>query len=214
VLLPIRRGAAAILVIGLAVSACGGSTASTAPSTAPSTGSGGGGTSSSSPNASASAQPTTAATDAAQATASASPATGGNGGTGNGSIPTLSDGQWSAGKAHAEVTGDVSGTFDGTISPPLSPTASNNTSLIYMSPDSLKQIAVALAGGTAAVSVITPEWVGGGGTTEGAQCSVSFTKAEDKSLAGTVTCTKAPVLGATGATNKFADIVVTFDATR
>jgi hypothetical protein len=213
VVLPIRRGAAAFLVLGLAVSACGGSTASAAPST----GSGGGSSASAAPTAAAATATATAsspaATDAAPSE-SASPATGGNGGTGNGSIPTLSDGQWTGGKAHAEVTGDVSGTFDAVINPALATSAGNNTSLTYFTPDSLKQVAVALAGGTAAVSVITPEWVGGGGTTEGAQCSVSFTKSEDKSLAGTVTCTNAPVIDATGAASKAANIVVTFDATR
>jgi hypothetical protein len=210
VLLPIRRGAAAILVLGLAVSACGGSSASAAPSS----GSGGGSASSAAPVGSTSAQPTAAPTDAAQPTAATSPVAGGNGGSGNGAIPALSDGQWTAGKAHADVTGDVSGSFDGSINPALATTADDNTSLIYFTPDATSQIAVALAGGTAAVSVITPAWVGGGGSTEGAQCTIAFTKAEDKALAGTVTCTRAPVLDPSGAASKSADMTVTFDATR
>ena len=207
--LPIRRGAAAILVIALAVSACGGSSASAAPSN------GSGSASSTAPNASTPSAPSAGPTDAAQPTDAASPAAGGNGGTGNGAIPSLSDGQWTAGKAHADVTGDVSDNVDGTIMESLAITTDQNTTLMYFSADATKQIAVALAGGTASVSVTTPSWVGGGGTTAGAECNVSFTKTDDKALAGTVTCTKAPVLSVGSLTaDQFADMKVTFDATR
>jgi hypothetical protein len=213
VALPIRRGVAAVLVLGLAVSACGGSSASAAPSTG-----GGGGTGSASsptPNASTPAQPTPAPTDAAQPTDAASPVAGGNGGTGNGAIPSLSDGPWTAGKAHADVKGDVTDTVDAAITAGLALTTDQNTTLLYLAPDGTKQVAVALAGGTASTSVTTPQWVGGGGTTQGAECTVAFSKSEDKALAGTITCTHAPVLnvGSLGA-DQFADIVVTFDATR
>ena len=213
VVLPIRRGAAAILVIALAVSACGGSSASAAPSNG--SGNGSGSASSTAPNASSPADPSAGPTDGAQPTDAASPAAGGNGGTGNGAIPALSDGQWTAGKAHADVTGDVSDNVDGTIMESLAITTDQNTTLMYFSADATKQIAVALAGGTASVSVTTPSWVGGGGTTAGAECNVSFTKTDDKALAGTVTCTKAPVLTVGSLTaDQFADMNVTFDATR
>ena len=209
VVLPIRRGAAAILVIALAVSACGGSSASAAPSN------GSESASSTAPNASTPADPSAGPTDAAQPSDAASPAAGGDGGTGNGAIPSLSDGQWTAGKAHADVTGDVSDNVDGTIMESLAITTDQNTTLMYFSADATKQIAVALAGGTASVSVTTPSWVGGGGTTAGAECNVSFTKTDDKALAGTVTCTKAPVLSVGSLTaDQFADMNVTFDATR
>ena len=186
--LPIRRGAAAILVIALAVSACGGSSASAAPSN------GSGSASSTAPNASTPSAPSAGPTDAAQPTDAASPAAGGNGGTGNGAIPSLSDGQWTAGKAHADVTGDVSDNVDGTIMESLAITTDQNTTLMYFSADATKQIAVALAGGTASVSVTTPSWVGGGGTTAGAQCNVSFTKSDDKAL--TTSCSTASMTGA------------------
>jgi hypothetical protein len=214
VALPIRRGAAAVLVIGLVVTACGGSSASAAPASGSGSGTGSG--SSPAPNASSPAVPTPASTDAAQSTEpTASPAAGGNGGTGNGAIPTLSDGQWTAGKAHADVKGDVTDTVDGAIMAGLAITTDQNTTLIYLAPDGTKQVAVGLAGGTASTSVTTPQWVGGGGTTVGAQCSVAFSKTDDKALSGTITCSHAPVLnvGSIGA-EQYADIVVTFDATR
>ena len=154
---PMRRGFAAILVLGLAVAACGGSSASA--TRASGDGSGGGTASSSAPNASTPAEPTAEPTDAAQPTdAAASPATGGNGGTGNGAIPALSNGQWTAGKVHADVTGDVADTVDGVITSGLALTDQQNTTLTYFSSDATKQVAVALAGGTAAVSVTTPQW--------------------------------------------------------
>jgi hypothetical protein len=211
---PIRRGAAAFVVLGLVVAACGGSSASAAPSGG-SAGSGGSG-SSVAPNASTPAQPTPASTDAAQSTEPAqSPAAGGNGDNGNGSIPKLSDGPWTAGSAHADVHGDVTDAVDGAITAGLAITDDQNTTFIYLAPDGTKQIAVALAGGIVSTSVTTQQWVGGGGTTQGAECRVSFTKTEDKAVAGTVTCTKAPVLAMGNLQpDQFADITVTFDASR
>ncbi len=105
--------------------------------------------------------------------------------------------------------------MDGVITSGLALTDQQNTTLIYFSSDATKQVAVALAGGTAAVSVTTPQWVGGGGSTAGAECAIAFTKTDDKSVAGTITCSHAPVLKIGSlAADQFADIVVSFDASR
>lgn len=196
---------AASLVVGLALAACGQSASSAAP--------GGTGSAATPAGVSPSAPPASSdGSPSAEPTASQQASGGGGGGTGG--VPALSDGDWTAGVAHADVSGDVSGTIDAPLLVGLATTSGTTTQLTYVATDGSGQIGVAINDGTVAVSVSTTGWVGGGGTTEGAQCSATFSKGDATSVAGTVTCTRAPVIDSTGAQNKFADITVTFEASR
>jgi hypothetical protein len=197
-----HRPRLALVVMSLVAVACGSSAQSAAPSV-----------SSPSPVASASnsPQPSTQPTGASQSSQPSATAAG-NGGTG--AVPSLANGDWKSGKAHAVVSGDVTATVDGEIKPGLATTLNDNTSLIYFSADGVTQIAVAIAGGVAAVSVISPAFVAGAGTTIGAPCQANFTKADATSVEGTITCRGAPVLEQGAATAKKADIEASFNATR
>ena len=186
---PHRRSTAGLLVVVLVLAACGGSAATTAPD--------GSGSAPTAPPDGQSAEPT--APPASQ---------GGNGGTG--SVPTLTDGDWTAGTAHADVTGDVSATLDANLLVGLATTQGAATQLTYTTTDG--QISVAINGPDVSVSVSNGQWVGGGGTTT--MCTSTFTKGDATNVAGTVTCNGSPIIDASGVAGKSANLVVTFEASR
>lgn len=198
-----------MLAIGLMLAACGGGST-------PTTGSG---ASSAAPPGGQSVEPAPS-TDGQSAepvspSASAEPPPS-QGGGGTGSVPVLTSGDWTSGTARADVSGDVSGTIDANLLVGLATTDGDATQLTYISTDSQSTIAVAINGSIVSISVTNGAagWTGGGGTTEGAQCSATFTKGDATSVAGTVTCDGAPVIDASGAINKTARMVVTFEAKR
>jgi hypothetical protein len=176
-----------VLSSAIALAACGGSAATNPPD-------GGAG----------SATPAANSTDAATTPASQ------GGGTGN--VPALTAGDWTAGKAHAEVSGDVSGTFDAPLLVGLATTDGPATQLTYVDAATNTQIAVAINGSDVSISVGNGEWVGGAGTS-GSPCTVQFTKGDASNVAGTVSCPDAVVIDSTG-TGRSADMTVTFEATR
>ena len=198
---PGRRAAAILLVLCLAIVACGGSTPSGTPA----------GTSTATQGAATDAAPSDAPTDGGQATPPPDPGTGTQGDP----VPALGDGNWTAGRATAEVTGDVTASLAGEILQGLATTSGGNTSLVYIDQTNGTQIAVAMIeGGTASVSLATTEWVGGGGTTTDAQCTADFTAGDANKVAGTIRCSRAPIIDTGGQADRFADMVVTFEATR
>lgn len=175
----------ATVVVGLVLAACASPAASGEP----------GASSGSAPS---------AAADASQ---------GGGGGGGGDSGLTLPDGAWTAGRANATVSGGVSGTIEADLFAATSITDGGNTFLQYISSDGA-QVAVAIYPNDVGVSVVSSDFSGGGGSTAGGQCEVSFSRSDDNAVEGTVHCEDAPMLSSTGTVDTLATLDVSFSATR
>jgi hypothetical protein len=161
----------------------------------------------------ASGEPGASSGSAPSAAAEASQGGGGGGGGGGDSGLTLPDGAWTAGHANATVSGDLSGTIEADLFAATSITDGGNTFLQYISSDGA-QVAVAIYPNDVGVSVVSSDFSGGGGSTAGGQCEVSFSRSDDNAVEGTVHCEDAPMLSSTGTVNTLATLDVSFSATR
>jgi hypothetical protein len=161
----------------------------------------------------ASGEPGASSGSAPSAAAEASQGGGGGGGGGGDSGLTLPDGAWTAGHANATVSGDLSGTIEADLFAATSITDGGNTFLQYISSDGA-QVAVAIYPNDVGVSVVSSDFSGGGGSTAGGQCEVSFSRSDDNAVEGTVHCEDAPMLSSTGTVDTLATLDVSFSATR
>lgn len=139
---------------------------------------------------------------------------GDSGGGGGGDGLTLPDGAWTGGHASTDIGGEVDSSFEGDLFTATSLSAGGQTFLQYLSTDG-EQIAVAIYPDSVAVSVVTTEFAGGGGSTEsGGQCVATFSRSDDNAVEGSVHCEDAPMVTMSGAANQLATIDVDFSATR
>lgn len=137
---------------------------------------------------------------------------GGGGGGGGGIGRTLPDGEWTGGEASVSMTGDADASGDAPISPILSLTSGDSTTLTYASADGQFLIVAAIYSDSFAVSVTTPEAVGGGGTTT--TCSVDWHSTDDNNLSADFSCPNSPAFTVTGSSAGTVDIEGSFTATR
>jgi hypothetical protein len=144
--------------------------------------------------------------------ATATPVGGGGGGGGGGA--TFPDGPWAGGTAHIVISGDYNVTGDLPLAAYASLSTPETTLFQYVQADPLFSLSVAVDPASVSVVVTAVEFVGGGGTTEDAQCVVSFARAEANSVEGTVTCQNAPVISTAGVANRHVNIQASFTATR
>lgn len=135
----------------------------------------------------------------------------GDGGDGGGLDVTLSDGAWTGGEAHIDVSGDATATADAPLTPTLSLTDSASTNLIYTSAAGAL-IGIAIYVDSFAISITTAEVVAGGGTTT--TCSVDWHSTADNSLSADFDCPNSPSFTAAGSTPGTVTIRGSFTATR
>lgn len=154
------------------------------------------------PSASGGAEPSAAA-EASQA--------GGDGGGGGGLDASLSDGAWTGGEAHIDVSGDATATADAPLTPTLSLTDSASTNLIYTNEAGVL-IGIAIYVDSFAISITTAEVVAGGGSTT--TCSVDWHSTDDNNLSADFDCPNAPSFTASGSSGGTVDIRGSFTATR
>ncbi|HEX2420420.1 MAG TPA: hypothetical protein VHL55_02360 [Acidimicrobiia bacterium] len=152
-----------------------------------------------------SSSPATTKPDEATATSAAE-----TGGTGSEIGVTLSDGSWTGGTVHVEMSGDATGSFDAELVSANSITDGQSTTLYYVGSGG-EGVGVAIYPDSWAISVTTPDLTGGGGTTT--QCRVNYQSTEDSNVGGEFSCPDSPVFTLTGATGT-ATFVGSFDATR
>lgn len=145
----------------------------------------------------------------AQPSAAAEASQGGGGG--GGLDVTLSDGAWTGGEAHIDVSGDATATADAPLTPTLSLTDSASTNLIYTS-EAGALIGIAIYVDSFAISVTTAEVVAGGGTTT--TCSVDWHSTADNNLSADFDCPNSPSFTASGSTAGTVNIRGSFTATR
>lgn len=127
----------------------------------------------------------------------------------------LPEGNWSGGAIHLVVSGDFSGTYDAPLVGTTSLTTPDITLLNYLATDPDIGVAVSINPTFTAVVVTTPQFVGGGGSTQDAGCTATFPRADASGLEGTLSCQNAPVLGMTGGgVEKHVNIEASFTATR
>lgn len=136
---------------------------------------------------------------------------GGDGGGGGGLDATLSDGSWTGGEAHIDVSGDATATADAPLTPTLSLTDSASTNLVYTSEAGVL-IGIAIYADSFAISVTTAEVVAGSGTTT--TCSVDWHSTADDNLSADFDCPNSPSFTASGSAGGTVDIRGSFTATR
>jgi hypothetical protein len=147
----------------------------------------------------------------AAAEASQAGGDGGGGGGGGGLDATLSDGAWTGGEAHIDVSGDATASADAPLTSTLSLTDSASTNLIYTNEAGVL-IGIAIYADSFAISITTAEVVAGGGTTT--TCSVDWHSTADNNLSGDFDCPNSPSFTATGGTAGTVNIRGSFTATR
>jgi hypothetical protein len=136
---------------------------------------------------------------------------GGGGGDGGGLDATLSDGAWTGGEAHIDVSGDATATADAPLTPTLSLTDSASTNLIYTN-EAGALIGIAIYVDSFAISITTAEVVAGSGTTT--TCSVDWHSTADNNLSADFDCPNSPSFTASGSTAGTVNIRGSFTATR
>ena len=138
---------------------------------------------------------------------------GGGGGSGTGGIGVvLSDGNWTGGNAHVNASGDLTASFDAPLFQFSSLTTAGENLLTYVNADTTHSVIIAVYPDQFAISVTTPDGVGGGGTTT--NCDVSYSSNDDHQISGQFTCADSPVISATGSTIGTATLEGDFTATR
>ena len=147
----------------------------------------------------------------AAAEASQAGGDGGSGGGGGGLDASLSDGTWTGGEAHIDVSGDATTSADAPLTPTLSLTDSSSTNLVYTSEAGVL-IGIAIYSDSFAISITTAEVVAGGGTTT--TCSVDWHSTADNNLSADFDCPDSPSFNASGGTAGTVDIRGSFTATR
>jgi hypothetical protein len=110
------------------------------------------------------------------------------------------------------VTGDASASGDAPIQSMLSLTDGDSTTLTYASADGQFLLVLAIYSDSFAVSVTTPEAVGGGGTTT--TCSVDWHSTDDNNLSADFSCPDSPAFTVSGGAAGTVDIDGSFTATR
>lgn len=152
-----------------------------------------------------------ASSGAEPSAAAAASQAGGGGGGGGGLDATLSDGSWTGGEAHIDVSGDATATADAPLTPTLSLTDSASTNLVYTSEAGVL-IGIAIYADSFAISITTTEVVAGGGTTT--TCSVDWHSTADNNLSADFDCLNSPSFTASGSAGGTVDIRGSFTATR
>jgi hypothetical protein len=137
---------------------------------------------------------------------------GGGDGGGGGIGRTLPAGTWTGGTGSVDVTGDASASGDAPIQSMLSLTDGDSTTLTYASADGQFLLVLAIYSDSFAVSVTTPEAVGGGGTTT--TCSVDWHSTDDNNLSADFSCPDSPAFTVSGGAAGTVDIDGSFTATR
>jgi hypothetical protein len=196
-----RRSPVLLISFAMAfiLAACQGATPTTRPGGAPTATAGTG-------------QPAPTAT--AGSGSAQTPAPGGGGGGGGGGGLTLPEGAWSGGNLHLVVSGDFSATIDAPLFPSTSVTIPDYTILYYIAEASQSSVTLGIYSDYVAISLTTPQFVGGAGSTQDSVCSASFARREANSVEGTITCTDAPVVSTAGAIGQTVDMQGSFTATR
>ena len=123
---------------------------------------------------------------------------------------TLSDGSWTDGVVHVEMSGDATASFDADLVSANSFTDGESTTLYYVGAGG-EGVGLAIYPDSWAISVTTAEMTGGAGTTT--ECTVNYQSAEDTNVAGEFSCPDSPVFTLTGASGTVT-FVGTFDAAR
>jgi len=151
-----------------------------------------------------SASPATTEPDDPTATSAAEAGANGSGGI------SLSDGSWTDGVVHVEMSGDATASFDANLVSANSITDGQSTTLYYVG-DGGEGVGLAIYPDSWAISVTTAELTGGAGTTT--ECTVNYQSAQDTSVAGEFSCPDSPVFTLTGASGTVT-FVGSFDAAR
>ncbi len=145
------------------------------------------------------------------ASSTSAPEAGGDVG-GTGGIDTaLTDGNWTGGSVHVEMSGDATGSLDADLLSANSITDGQSTTLFYTGAEGVG-VGVAIYPDSWAISVTTSDLTGGGGTTT--ECTVTYESVEDDNVAGAFSCPNSPVFTLAAGSAGTVTFEGSFDATR
>lgn len=129
--------------------------------------------------------------------------------------PPIADGTFTSGKWHVEISGDVNATIDAPLQGGFSMTTGGTTLLSYTDPATGGGGGIVLSPDGNGVTLSTPEVSAAGGDAGDANvCTVTLTKSDASSVAGTFDCKR--LLGVVASTAKQVTIDMrgTFEASR
>ena len=194
-----RLGSISLVVaLGLLLASCGSSTPGTA-----------GGSASVNPSAPAASNDAASPPDETVAPSVASTVGGG------GTIPTIAEGRYTAGKSHFEISGEASETVDADLAAAASVTAEGLTLLSYSAGSGATGVVAHVVFNPdlgPSISYQSAKLVTAGGVPEG--CHVELTKNDASGLAGTFSCTGLDALVPGAVTTTKVNVNGTFSANR
>jgi hypothetical protein len=130
------------------------------------------------------------------------------------SIPPIVDAQYTTGKLHAEISGDVTTTLDAPLQGGLSFTSGDSTVLSYADATGSNGGGIVIGGGILGVTIATKELSTAGSTGDSNHCDVSLSQSDASRLAGTFDCKRLIGVVPDGSRNVTVDMKGTFEASR